>query len=100
MKIKNKQLKEKCPYDDWACAIYGFCKETKICGLRRKKMHKERLNKIIVKGRRFPTKDGKSYLRIMAVEEGYVMGRFKGAAPFCMSLEECSQRIKERCLIA
>ena len=31
---------DKCPYDDWACRVYGFC-GTKECDKRRKILKKK-----------------------------------------------------------
>lgn len=38
--IKKKKNKKKCPYDDWACRVYGFC-GTKYCDKRREKLKNE-----------------------------------------------------------
>ena len=39
---KRKQTKNKCPYDDWACRVYGYC-GTKYCDKRRIKLMKNEL---------------------------------------------------------
>ena len=41
-KKKKKPVKKKseCPYDDWACRVYGYC-GTKKCMKRQEKLKKQ-----------------------------------------------------------
>lgn len=37
---KKKSEKKECPYDDWACRVYGYC-GTKKCSTRQQKIKDE-----------------------------------------------------------
>jgi hypothetical protein len=43
---------------------------------------------------KFPYPDG-SYLKVMAIVDGYVMARNKGCMPFVQTVKEFQKRIKE-----
>jgi len=44
-------------------------------------------------GEKIKTRDG-SYIKIMAIEDGYVMARKKGCIPFCQSINGFVERIR------
>ncbi len=48
-------------------------------------------------GDKFATEGGKSYIKIMAIADGYVMARNKGCIPFCETIKEFVLRLKENC---
>lgn len=44
-------------------------------------------------GEKFPNKKGDSYIKIIAIAEGYIMARYKGCVPFVQSENDFLHRI-------
>ena len=66
----------------------------------KKKKEQRNVNGSFCAGDKFAHKEGTGYIKVMAIADGYVMGRNKGCIPFCENIDEFIVRLEKNCRLS